>query len=108
MDIQEKTNHKKYSKEDRAEHIKKWQSSGIRKAVYSKENNIPPTTFYTWSRKLKSQTRRPSFVEIKFDNKQLREEHTIELVIGNGISLKMREGISPGILRGLISGLKGI
>jgi transposase-like protein len=107
MELQAEVKQKKYSKEEREEHIKKWQSSGLGQTDYSRQNNLPPTTFYTWCRKLNSRKKKPSFIEIKFDNKILREENTIELIMGNGISLRMREGISPEIIRGIITGLKG-
>jgi len=106
MEMPEDIKQKKYSKEEREEHIARWKASGLKQTDYCRQNNIPPTTFYTWCRKKNTRSSGSSFIEVKLKS-GLTGENKIELLIGNGISLRMREGISPEIIRGIISGLKG-
>jgi transposase-like protein len=109
MEIQPEGKSKKYSKEEQAEHIARWKESALSQADYSRANNIPPTTFYTWNRKQnKHVSGTSSFIEVKLKRPITGEEDKIELVIRNGIILRMREDISPQIIRGIITGLKGI
>ena len=107
MEMPEDIKQKKYSKEERTEHIARWQESGLSKTDYSRANNIPPRIFYTWCRKHNKIKSGSSFIEVKFKSPITGEEDKIELVMGNGLILRMREGISPEIIRGIISGLKG-
>jgi transposase-like protein len=109
MEYQAEANTKKYSKEERENHIARWKESGLSQADYSRTNNIPPTTFYTWNRKQnKRVSGSSSFIEVKLKGPITGAEDKIELVMGNGLILRTRENISPEIIRGIIAGLKGI
>ncbi len=96
-----------YSKEERADHIIRWQESGLSKTEYSRQNNIAPTTFFHWTRKKQIRKKENRFVEVKVNDGNLFNENKIELIIGNRI-LKTREDISPEILTNILRVLEGI
>ena len=98
---------KQYSKEERAEHIKRWQESGLSKTGYSRQNNIAPTTFFHWTRKKLIREKESRFIEVKMNNSSPLNDTKIELIIGNRI-LRMREDISPETLKNILISLAGI
>ena len=100
-------NNRKYSRDEREHHIEQWRESSQSKSEYSRQNNIPPTTFFSWTRKKQIRGNKPQFIEVKFNKPIQTEENKIELFIGKRI-LRMRENISPEIIRNLITALEGV
>jgi transposase-like protein len=107
LEIQVIKNNRKYSRDEREHHINRWHESGQSKSEYSRQNNIPPTTFFSWTRKKQIRSKKEEFVEVKLNNLLQTEENKIELIIGNRI-LRMREDISPEVIRRLITELERI
>jgi transposase-like protein len=100
-------NTRKYSRDEREHHINRWHESSQSKSEYSRQNNIPSTTFFSWTRKKQIRSKKAEFIEVKYNNQIQAEENKIELIIGNRI-LRMREDISPDVIRRLITELEGI
>ena len=53
---------KKYTTEERRQHIENWEAGPLSKAAYAQSAGIQPTTFYAWTRG--KSNRNPGFVEI--------------------------------------------
>ena len=100
-------NNRKYSRDEREYHVGRWHESGQSKSGYSRLNQIPPTTFFNWTRKKQVRGNKTHFIEVKYNKPIQAEENKIELCIGNRI-LRMRENISPEIIRNLITELEGV
>jgi len=44
----------RYTKEQRQEHIQRWQESGLSRAAYCREHELPYQTFATWAKQPKA------------------------------------------------------
>ena len=55
---------RKYSEQERQEHIENWKKGTISKAAYAKSAGIEPTTFYTWTRGKTDTAGETGFIEI--------------------------------------------
>ena len=55
---------RKFSKQERLEHVENWKKGTISKAAYAKSAGIVPATFYTWTREKNNKKQEKGFVEI--------------------------------------------
>ncbi len=97
-----------YQKRDMSsmeKHIAAWEQSGISQVEYCRENKIPLSTFGNWKSKVskKSQKEIP-FIELQ-GNFSYQDEY-FELLLDDGMTLRIRETIPVSQLRNIILAIR--
>ena len=81
---------KRYTREERRQHIENWKAGPSSKTAYAKSAGIPPTTFCAWTHGRSSGN--PGFVEI---GKEKMAGHTQDITIERG-GMVIRVPLSAG------------
>lgn len=95
---------KGYEKKERAEHIKRFEESGLSKTAYAKKEGINAVTFYSWFHK--AETKQGGFIELR--QKENKENSgTIKIKKGDVI---IQVPLSSGVeeLKNIFTALGGI
>ncbi len=90
---------------DYEHHIKLWESSGISKVAYCKENNLSYHTFFYHLKKGNRPSRAKEFVQLKIKAKEeITSSDTIEVFLANGSRMVFSKGSSPRFIHEVIFG----
>jgi hypothetical protein len=81
------------------EQINNWQSSHLTQVQFCQQQGLAMSTFYSWQKKLRTETVSeqqlpPPFIELPLDSLHTPEPENhwdIELSLGNGITLRIRQ-----------------
>jgi transposase-like protein len=88
---------KRYSEEERTAYVAAWETSGLSKWEYAKQQGIYPSTFNNWTKP--AARGEETFVEIRTKASTKPEMAGIEVEI---IRLKLPQAITAGELRQLM------
>lgn len=77
----------KYSKQQKSHHIRAWQQSGLTKAAYCGQHNIPFSTFKNWHSRYISQSS-ASFIPIVVTD-ETRADDSIAIHLPSGIRVNI-------------------
>ena len=90
-------------------HSEGWEKSGLTQVTYCRKEGIPLSTFCNWRTKLNNeQGAGDRFVEIQSPITITNEERCFEITIPGAGTLRVREGISPELLRVIILTMREI
>lgn len=88
--------------------LKAYEGSGLSQKEFCKQNNLCLSTLGNWKRRLRTdQAKEVPFVEIK-SNATNGNGAIMELVIGEGLFLRIGEEINPGKLAQIIKSVKAV
>ena len=96
------------SREDRRaywqDHIERWRRSGQSKQSYCREEGLNPASFYRWWSKLNGGPRKtPAFIRIRLA--QSCSRYPVEIVLGNGVVVRLANEADGGLVTDLLRGL---
>lgn len=74
---------KKYNREEREIYLELWRESGLSGSQFCRENNIRPTTFYSWNKMEREKQKDDQSEIVKLTNLQINVPESNRIILEN-------------------------
>jgi transposase-like protein len=96
---------KKYTSQEQQALVGKWEKSGLNKREFCRENNIIPSTFFTWFKKYGNQKGKENFSQISipaFENDVDQKLPELEIEYPSGVKVRIFKPVAVAWIKSLI------
>jgi len=81
----------RFTQEEKLNHLKAWRESGLSMSEYSRKNGISLPSLSKWLKQAKEQTDPAKKTELTILSRHLLVHEKLEIILRNGIRLKLSE-----------------
>jgi len=91
---------KNRSSEEKAQWVAQWQASGLKAEAFADQHGLAVSSLYAWRRSLQLEPKQTkAFTEVRVRGEVSRSESVIELVLPNGVNVRLRGDVDARQLR---------
>lgn len=107
--MDKKLRYQRHNREYWLGHIDAWKESDMSQSEYCRQNNIPLSSFGNWKAKFtKSNPNESAFVELPGEVLTVSKSDYFEIILNDGLVLRIREDIPTSFLRNILHTMRGI
>ena len=90
----------------RPAYVSHWEGSGLTKAEYCRRTGIHPNVLTRWIKKYALERKEGPFVKIEAHGISSDFSNAVEVILINGIKIRIAEGMQPAVLREILQAVR--